>query len=44
MLEYPFILGKPGKKLKELGASTLNLSLDMTEGCSLRCKYCFADF
>lgn len=37
-------VGKKGKSLKELGQYTRNLSLDMTEGCSLRCKYCFADF
>jgi uncharacterized protein len=36
--------GKKGKSLKELGTYTRNLSIDMTEGCSLRCKYCFADF
>lgn len=36
--------GKKGKTLKDLGLKTRNLSLDMTEGCSLRCKYCFADF
>jgi len=33
--------GKKGHSLKELGLHTLNLSIDMTEGCSLRCKYCF---
>lgn len=38
------IQGKKGKTLKELGSTTRNLSLDMTEGCSLRCKYCFQDF
>lgn len=32
-----------GKTLRELGTYTRNLSLDLTEGCSLRCKYCFQD-
>ncbi len=27
----------------ELGQPVRSISLDMTEGCSLRCKYCFAD-
>ncbi len=35
--------GNPGKSLKELNTHTLAISLDMTEGCSLRCKYCFQD-
>jgi len=33
--------GKAGRSLKELNTHTLAISLDMTEGCSLRCKYCF---
>lgn len=37
-------MGKKGQSLRELGLRTMNLSLDMTEGCSLRCKYCFQDF
>lgn len=35
--------GKAGRSIKELNTHTLAISLDMTEGCSLRCKYCFQD-
>jgi len=30
-----------GKTFLELGTPVRNISIDLTEGCSLRCKYCF---
>ena len=33
-----------GKTFLELGTPVRNISIDLTEGCSLRCKYCFQDF
>lgn len=32
-----------GKSPKELGFSINSVSIDTTEGCSLRCSYCFCD-
>ena len=32
-----------GKTPKELGLTVQNISIDLTENCSLRCTYCFAD-
>ena len=33
-----------GKSFTELNKPLRVISLDLTEGCSLRCKYCFQDF
>lgn len=32
-----------GKTFQELGNPLRSISVDLTEGCSLRCKYCFQD-
>ena len=34
---------RKGKTPMELGQTVRSISVDLTEGCSLRCTYCFAD-